>query len=52
MEKEFLEIAQIAINENWDAFKIMAHFTSLQKERDAVLAESVGQYELAKKIRE
>ena len=51
MKKEFIEVAKRAIEEGWDAFKIMAEFTSLQKEIDAKLLEELGHQELADKIR-
>jgi len=50
MKKEFLEIAQRAITEGWDAFRIMAEFTSVQKEIDAQIAEANGSPEIAEKI--
>jgi hypothetical protein len=52
MKKEFLEIAQRALTENWDSFKIMAEFISVQKEIDAQIAESNGSQEIADKIRQ
>ncbi len=52
MKKEFLEIAQRAIAEGWDAFKIMAEFTSVQKEIDAQIAETNGSPEIAEAIRQ
>ncbi len=52
MKKEFLEIAQRALAENWDAFKIMAEFISVQKEIDAKIAEENGSPEIADKIRQ
>ncbi len=52
MKKEFLEIAQRALTEGWDSFKIMAEFISVQKEIDAQIAESNGSQEIADKIRQ
>ena len=46
MNKEFLELAKIAVEESWDAFKIMAEFMALQKEIDAKIAN------IADKIRQ
>lgn len=51
MKKEFIEIAQKAIDEKWDAFRIMAEFISLQKEIDAKILEELGHSDLAEKIR-
>ncbi len=51
MKKEFLELIQRANAENWDSFKIMAEFISIQKEIDAKIAEDNGYPELAEKIR-
>lgn len=52
MKKEFLEIAQKAIAEGWDAFKIMAEFISVQKEIDAQIAEQNNALDIAEKIRQ
>jgi hypothetical protein len=52
MKKEFLEIAQRALAEGWDSFKIMAEFINVQKEIDAKLAEANNYPELADKIRQ
>lgn len=52
MKKEFLEIAQRAVTENWDSFRIMAEFISIQKEIDAQIAETNGSPEIADKIRQ
>lgn len=51
MNKEFLEKAKLAIEENWDAFKIMSEMIALQKEIDAKLLETLGYAELAETIR-
>ena len=51
MNKQFLEIAKLAVEESWDAFKIMSEMISLQKEMDAKLLETWGYNELAEKIR-
>jgi len=51
MNKQFLEIAKLAVEEGWDAFKIMSEMISLQKEIDAKLLETLGYDELAEKIR-
>lgn len=52
MKKEFLEIAQKAISEEWDSFKIMAEFIAVQKEIDAQIVESHGHIELATILRQ
>lgn len=51
MNKQMLELAKKATEENWDAFKIMAEFCSLQKEIDAKIAEINGSVDIAEKIR-
>lgn len=51
MNRESLELAQKAVEEGWDAFKIMAEFCALQKEQDARLAETMGQADVAQAIR-
>jgi hypothetical protein len=52
MKKEFIELAQRAKDEEWDSFRIMAEFISLQKEIDAKILEDLGYSELADKIRQ
>jgi len=52
MKKEFLEIAQKAIAEGWDAFRIMAEFIAVQKEIDAQIAEAHNNDEIANAIRQ
>lgn len=51
MNKQFLEIAKLAVEENWDAFKIMSEMIALQKEVDAKLCELQGNSDLAELIR-
>lgn len=51
MNKEFLELAKKAIEEGWDAFRIMAEMIAMQKEIDAKLMDSLGHSDLAEKIR-
>lgn len=51
MTREEFDLTKKAIEENWDVYKIMAEFTSFQKEKDAKTCESNGQYELAELIR-
>lgn len=51
MNRESLELAQKAVEEGWDAFKIMAEFCAFQKEQDAKLAETLGQPDIAQAIR-
>jgi hypothetical protein len=51
MNKQFLEIAKLAVEEGWDAFKIMSEMITLQKEIDAKLCELQGSPELAELIR-
>ena len=51
MNRQMLELAKRATEENWDAFKIMAEFCALQKEQDAVIAELNGSIDIANKIR-
>jgi hypothetical protein len=50
--KEYIEKAKQAIDEGWDAFRIMAEFMSMQKEHDAKLAEALGNQEIADQIRQ
>jgi len=50
--KEYIELAKKAIEENWDAFRIMAEFIALQKEADAKIAEIHGSEEIANAIRQ
>jgi hypothetical protein len=50
--KEYIEIARRAIEEQWDAYKIMAEFMALQKELDAKIAETHGSEEIANAIRQ
>jgi hypothetical protein len=51
MKRDILLLAQRAIEEEWDAYKIMAEMCSLQKEIDANIAEKLGNLELANLIR-
>jgi len=51
MNKQFLDIAKQAIDEQWDAFKIMAEMIALQKEEDAKICEDLGNSALANAIR-
>lgn len=51
MNKDILEVAKRATEEQWDAFKIMAEFMSIQKETDAKIAEINGSDDIATKIR-
>lgn len=51
MNKEFLELAKRAVEEGWDAFRIMAEMIALQKEIDAKLLETLGYPDLATTIR-
>ncbi len=51
MMKEYIELAKKASEEQWDAFKIMAEFMSLQKEQDAKIAEMLGATDIATAIR-
>lgn len=51
MNREALEMAKKATEENWDAYKIMAEFIAYQKEADAKLAEQMGSEEIASMIR-
>lgn len=51
MNRDALELAQKAIEEGWDAFKIMAGFCAFQKEQDAKLAETLGAPDIASAIR-
>lgn len=50
--KEYIELSKRAIEEHWDAYKIMAEFMALQKELDAKLAEQLGSEEIALAIRQ
>lgn len=50
--KEYIELAKKAIEESWDAYRIMAEFMALQKELDAKIAEQNGSIEIAEKIRQ
>lgn len=50
--KEYLDLAKRAIEEKWDAFRIMAEFMALQKEADAKIAEQNGSSEIANLIRQ
>jgi len=50
--KEYIELAKKAVDEEWDAFRIMAAFMALQKELDARIADSMGYSEIAEKIRQ
>lgn len=49
--REYLAIAQRAIEEEWDAYKIMAEMTLAQREADAKILESLNYPELAQIIR-
>ena len=51
MNKKFRDIAKQAVEEQWDAFKIMAEMIALQKEIDAKLCEDFNNFDLAEKIR-
>jgi len=51
MNKQFLELAKQAVDEQWDAFKIMAEMIALQKEIDAKICEDQGNIALAQIIR-
>jgi hypothetical protein len=51
MNREALELAQRAVEEGWDSFKIMAEFCAFQKEQDAKIAETLGHPEVASAIR-
>lgn len=51
MNREAIALAKQAVEESWDAFKIMAEFSALQKEADARIAESNGSTEIAELIR-
>lgn len=51
MNRDALELAKTAIEEGWDAFKIMAEFTAFQKEQDAKIAENDGATHIAELIR-
>lgn len=50
--KEYIELAKRAMDEKWDAYRIMAEFMALQKEFDARLAEQMGSAEIAEAIRQ
>lgn len=52
MNKHFLDLAKLAVEENWDSFKIMSEMIALQKEVDAKLLEVLGHDDLAEKIRQ
>lgn len=52
MQREFIDIAKQAVDEEWDAFKIMAEFTNIQKETDAKLCELNGYQDMAELIRQ
>ena len=51
MNKELLNLAKQATEEEWDAFRIMAEMIALQKEVDAKICEQQGNVELATIIR-
>lgn len=51
MNRDALELAQRAVEEGWDSFKIMAEFCAFQKEQDAKIAELQGSTEIAELIR-
>ena len=51
MNKEFLDLAKKAIDEKWDAFKIMSQMIDLQKQKDAKILENLGYTELANIIK-
>ena len=50
--KEYIELSKRAIEEKWDAYKIMAEFMALQKELDAKIAEQLGSVEVANAIKQ
>ena len=50
--REYLALAQRAIAEEWDAYKIMAEMTLAQRETDAKILENLGYPELADTIRQ
>jgi hypothetical protein len=52
MNREMLELAQKAIEEGWDAWKIMAEFCALQKKIDAKIALDNGSETISNKILE
>lgn len=52
MNKDFIELAKLAVEEEWDAYKIMAAVMALQKETDAKLAEILGAFNVADAIRQ
>jgi len=51
MNREALELARKAVEEQWDAFKIMAEFCAFQKEQDAKIAENNDAPHIAELIR-
>lgn len=51
MNKEMLELAKKSSEEGWDAYRIMAVFSDLQKQKDALVAEAAGSPEIAELIR-
>jgi hypothetical protein len=52
MNKEFLELAKRAIEEQWDAFRIMSEMIAFQKEIDAKIAEQNNSQQIADQIRQ
>lgn len=50
-DREYLMLAQRAVSEEWDVYKIMAEFTMAQRESDAKKLESLGYPELAEILR-
>lgn len=50
--REYIELAKKAVEEGWDAYRIMAEFMALQKELDAKIAEQLGATEVANAIRQ
>ena len=51
VNREYLALAQRAISEEWDAYKIMAEMTLAQREVDAKILEQLNYPELAETIR-
>ncbi len=50
--REYIELSKKAIEEGWDAYRIMAEFMALQKELDVKIAEQLGAQEVADRIRQ
>ena len=51
MDKTLLELAKQATEQGWDAFRIMSEMIAYQKEKDAEIANTAGQLEVAELIR-